>query len=315
MTDWVADGDGVREGDRAGTHTFKRDGAGVTAPVVADGFASYTPGISERRSGTTTYLHSGLKNNAAQTGTGQTVAATRTYDAFGNVVANTGTFKGPFGYAGPFGYQEDGDSGLKLLGHRYYDSSTGRFLTRDPIKDGRNWYIYCGSKATVKADPTGLQQAIVSLALRPVPGPGQQAGQNAIDLVGEGPNDCKMWLNRCYEDVWPMPPQPDQDGRWTRAGQYDDWFAARPLLWHEVANDGNYEPGDVIVIDRGTRTGHVQIIGSDGALYDASVPTSGRPQGRPGTRQGPPTPGGQRENGANVTAWRPGPNPMVFRWF
>lgn len=43
-----------------------------------------------------------------------------------------------------------------LLGHRYYDSSTGRFLTRDPIKDGRNWYVYCGSNPTGRADPTGL---------------------------------------------------------------------------------------------------------------------------------------------------------------
>ena len=29
---------------------------------------------------------------------------------------------GPFGFAGGYGYQEDADSGLKLLGHRYYDS-------------------------------------------------------------------------------------------------------------------------------------------------------------------------------------------------
>jgi hypothetical protein len=43
-----------------------------------------------------------------------------------------------------------------LLGHRYYDASTGRFLTRDPIKDGRNWYVYCENKPTCWVDPTGL---------------------------------------------------------------------------------------------------------------------------------------------------------------
>ena len=36
------------------------------------------------------------------------------------------------------GYQEDGDSGLKLLGHWFVNLSTGRFLTRDLAKDGSN---------------------------------------------------------------------------------------------------------------------------------------------------------------------------------
>lgn len=147
----------VSKVDSAGTSTFKRDGAGVTAPVLSDGGATYTPGISERRSSTTTFLHSGLKNADSQSGTGQTVTATKQYDAFGNVLANTGTWKGPFGYAGSFGYQEDVDSSLKLLGHRYYDASTGRFLTRDPIKDGRNWYVYCDSNPVRNGDPTGLR--------------------------------------------------------------------------------------------------------------------------------------------------------------
>ena len=63
---------------------------------------------------------------------------------------------GQFGYAGSWGYQEDKDSGLKLLGHRYYDPSTGRFLTRDPVKDGKNWYGYCENGPTVEVDPAGL---------------------------------------------------------------------------------------------------------------------------------------------------------------
>jgi RHS repeat-associated protein len=79
------------------------------------------------------------------------------YDAFGNVSSSTGAFVGPFGYGGGFGYQEDA-TGLKLLGHRLYDSSTGRFLTRDPIQDGRNWYVYCENDPANGADPEGLQQ-------------------------------------------------------------------------------------------------------------------------------------------------------------
>jgi RHS repeat-associated protein len=126
----------VSKSDSVGSHTFKRAGAGVTAPVLSDGFASYTPGVSERRNNATTYYHAGLKNVERQTDSSITYTAQRQHDAFGNIVSSGGTWKGPFGYGGHFGYQEDKDSGLRMLWHSYYDSSTGRFLTRDPIKDG-----------------------------------------------------------------------------------------------------------------------------------------------------------------------------------
>jgi RHS repeat-associated protein len=94
------------------------------------------------------------------TGSSQGVAASRQYDAWGNVAAASGTWAGPFGYAANWGYQDDSDSGLKLLGHRYNDASTGRFLTRDPIKDGRNWYAYCENNPLRAVDPTGNLQTI-----------------------------------------------------------------------------------------------------------------------------------------------------------
>jgi RHS repeat-associated protein len=86
----------------------------------------------------------------------QNVTDTFTYDAFGVQTARTGSTVRPFGYAGRHGYQEDGDTGLKLLGHRYYDPTIGRFLTRDPIQDGRNWYAYCDNNPLNSVDPTGL---------------------------------------------------------------------------------------------------------------------------------------------------------------
>jgi RHS repeat-associated protein len=140
---------------QAPNNTFARDGVGVTAPVMRDSNAAYTPGTSEKRGGATTFMHSGIKNANVQTTTAGTIAATRTYDAFGNTVASTGTWKGPFGYAGQFGYQEDA-GGLKLLGNRYYDAEIGRFITKDPIKDGRNWYAYCDNNPVTFGDPHGL---------------------------------------------------------------------------------------------------------------------------------------------------------------
>ncbi len=144
------------------TSNYKRDGSGVTSPALNDGSAAYTAGTSERRGSTTTYLHSGLKNAEAQTGTSQTIAAEKTYDAFGNLTASTGTWQGPFGYAGQFGYQEDA-SGLKLLGHRYYDPTLGRFLTRDPIQDGRNWYVYCENDSLTAVDPLGQSRWLIAV--------------------------------------------------------------------------------------------------------------------------------------------------------
>lgn len=140
------------------TKSYLRDGIGVTAPVLSDGSATFTPGVSVRSGGTSTFQASDrLGSFTAQTNAAQAVSATREYDAFGNPLSSSGSPQGPFGFAGAWGYQED-VSGLQLLGHRYYDPSTGRFLTRDPIKDGRNWYGYCSNSPHRYVDPSGLSR-------------------------------------------------------------------------------------------------------------------------------------------------------------
>jgi RHS repeat-associated protein len=142
--------------DSSGSKSFKRNGVYVTDPVLSDGTANFTPS-GEVRGGVKTTFHGGLKNDDVQTSTSQVIGAAKVFDAFGNELSSSGAWKSQFGYAGKFGYQGDADSGLKLLGHRYYDSSTGRFLTRDPIKDGRNWYGYCGNNPIRRIDPNGLE--------------------------------------------------------------------------------------------------------------------------------------------------------------
>jgi len=156
----------VETGYGSGTRKYVRDGVGVTSPVLrmttgaenSPTWTNYTPGISERTSGTTKYSHSGIKNVDAQTNASQALTATREYDAFGNVVDvdPPGSFTGRFGYGGAFGYQED-DGGLKLLGHRFYDPVCGRFLTRDPIQHSSNFFIYCENDPLDWVDPEGLR--------------------------------------------------------------------------------------------------------------------------------------------------------------
>jgi RHS repeat-associated protein len=135
-----------------------------------------------------------------QTNSSQTTTATRQYDAFGMLVASTGTPQGPFGYAGGWGYQEDTDSGLKLLGHRYYDASTGRFLTRDPVKDGRNWYGYCDNGPDVHTDPNGQQiPGITPMKWQPIKG-----GVPVIDPLSLG-----KWIwDRLFKHRKPGPKPP-----------------------------------------------------------------------------------------------------------
>jgi len=204
----------VSKTDSAGTKTYRRAGAYVTDPVLGDGSANFTPGISERRSSTTTFLHSALKNADAQTSTLQAVTGTRQYDAFGNVTSSSGSWVGPFGYAGGFGYQEDGDFGLRLLGHRYYDSSIGRFLSRDPAKDGRNWYVYCYGSPFVLIDRDGRA---------PVPWwKFEFSWQGALDGYLTGMNTLDDHFGRYMRPWESLPGIPDPTADW------DSWASRQP---------------------------------------------------------------------------------------
>ncbi len=172
--------------DSTGSRTFKRAGIGVTSPVLSDGSASFTPS-GENRAGVKTAYHGGLKSFDTQTNSAQAVVGQRLTDAFGNQISSSGVWKGRFAYGGPYGYQEDPDTGLRLLGHRYYDSSTGRFLTRDPIKDGQNWYAYCDNNPVTYVDANGLvprpistselQQLALAIALLIITGKYAEAAQ------------------------------------------------------------------------------------------------------------------------------------------
>ncbi len=85
------------------------------------------------------------------------------FEAFGNAVV-TADFGGattsgrPFGFVGGEQYQADAESGLMLLGNRYYDPGIGRFLSSDPAEDGDNFYAYVENNPVNAIDPEGLQK-------------------------------------------------------------------------------------------------------------------------------------------------------------
>ena len=86
------------------------------------------------------------------------------YDAWGGLLvdvdANTGgkeQWQDPIGWGGQWGYYNEAETGLVLLGHRYYDPYRARFLTRDPLGYGAgpNLYTFCGGDPINNIDPDG----------------------------------------------------------------------------------------------------------------------------------------------------------------
>jgi RHS repeat-associated protein len=79
------------------------------------------------------------------------------YNAFGETVKAVGTAAS----ANPFRFSTkytDADSGLIYYGFRYYCPATGRWLSRDPIKEqgGVNVYGFVGNNPLSRIDPFGL---------------------------------------------------------------------------------------------------------------------------------------------------------------
>jgi len=148
----------------AGTRTyFLYDGTDPVCEMDASGnvLAVNTfgaNGLLSRRSGTGTSFYAfDAQGNPSQTLTATAaVQSTSLFDAYGN---GTNPSADPFsGFGSQWGYYRDSETGLQLLGHRYYDSGTGRFINRDPAgyAGGINLYAYAGNNPINAIDPSGL---------------------------------------------------------------------------------------------------------------------------------------------------------------
>ena len=78
-----------------------------------------------------------------------------TYDSFGKLTASTGSLVNPFRYTAR---ESDSETGLYYYRARYYDTTSGRFLSEDPLEfaGGFNFYRYVSNRPLDFRDPLGL---------------------------------------------------------------------------------------------------------------------------------------------------------------
>ncbi len=193
----VYDGDGNRVQETAGgttTQYLVDDNNPTGYPQVVEEISggvvqrTYTYGhalISQTQlSGTPTtryYGDDGLGSVRLLTDASGTKTDSYDYDAFGNVIASSGTTPNNYRFAGE---QPDANLGLYYLRARYYNAGTGRFWNRDSAgvdleNPGElNRYVYTADNPVNAIDPTGLSiyeyRAIT-----------EAVAQNAQNVAGE----------------------------------------------------------------------------------------------------------------------------------
>jgi len=148
----------VGKQDSTGSYSYLCDGASPASPVLWDGQAVYTAGLSERRGGVSSFSDFDRLGNL-WTVDGSAGAVQLYYQdttGFGGLLAAAGNVGTPFRFGGGNGCQTDADSGLVLMGHRYYDTRIGRFISQDPVRSGGNWYAYASNSPVNSVDPSGL---------------------------------------------------------------------------------------------------------------------------------------------------------------
>ncbi|MCL2336953.1 MAG: RHS repeat-associated core domain-containing protein, partial [Firmicutes bacterium] len=140
------------------TTTHVWDGSNIAADLDAGNAvnSTYLRGVglaASRQNGSYTYYS--YNGHGDVTGlTNQSGAVSKTYqnDAFGVQQNPDSGDTNPFRFCAEY---TDRESGSIYLRGRYYEPSSGRFLTEDPAMDGLNWYIYGGNDPVNKWDPSG----------------------------------------------------------------------------------------------------------------------------------------------------------------
>lgn len=225
--------------------------------------------VSKRREAhATVYVYNDLETrltDTCRTG-GQIKTDGYNWDAFGNSVSRFGVNPTAFAWNVSSGYQSDGDSGLKLLGHRYYDSRTGRFISQDPAGDGDNWYAYADNDPMDEVDPDGLMSAPTGAGMWSVNG-GDQTDFNSVigNVEGDAMSSNNTWAEVLHLFLYRATDHHDGRGYqvdgewplWNSGGMGGAMFAS--LSYHGYTPTEVHKIKHLINIINKTSVGHALI--------------------------------------------------------
>jgi RHS repeat-associated protein len=163
LSSYTYNGDGLRatRTTTTGTQNFAWDPTGAVPLMLTDGAISYiyddngNPLEQVDTTGTVLYYqHDQYGSTRLLTTATGAVAATYSYDPYGNLTGHTGTADTPLRWNGQY---QDTDTGLYYLRNRYYNPVTAQFLTRDPLEAlTASAYSYADGNPLNAADPMGL---------------------------------------------------------------------------------------------------------------------------------------------------------------
>jgi RHS repeat-associated protein len=149
----------------------------ITKYVTIDGL-----GVIAKRVGLTTYwLHTDhLGSIQAITDSAGAIVYRRTYRPYGETISQTGSNTESRGW---IDQRQDVETGLTYLHARYYDPTTGVFLSPDPAQADPNSYGYSSGNPVNASDPTGLDLVVC------LPGLCQSMPTfpSGVDKKGDGP--------------------------------------------------------------------------------------------------------------------------------
>jgi len=251
------------------------DGDNILEELTATGALgeryAYGPGIDEplvgqRQPKIFYYEADGLGSITSLTDPTGAVAATYTYDSFGFLTNSTGSATNWFRYTAR---QFDSDTALYYNRARYYDPTTGRFLSEDPVrmKGGINFYRYVSNSPINLVDPfgfcpdgwTGLTQDQIASFLN--------AAQDLTNLkLTHNQMDCSHFVHQSLEN----------------AGIDVGAYASTQDMWnspyYQPIDQGDVNPGDLIMFattNNGGQSYSQHVVISNGADFIGSQNTTG----------------------------------------